>query len=141
MAISIGFDDQSPEVGDLAGPRLAPPAYDTIARDEELSGDGPWRNWPGPPMIMPAGLLPDGTRFGGNEMENARRICGQRVKSLAEAEATVSAYFVQQRRLRREAGLTQARRTSDGVVDTPETAAAILALHAAETARRGPETA
>lgn len=141
MAISIRFDGGSRPLDVDAEQPLAPPDYSLIARDSELQGEGPFVNWPGPPLIMPAGLLPDGTPMTSDECDNATRICGVAVRRGVEADAVVRAYQRQQRYLRRQAGLTTARLTAEGYVDTPETAAAILALHREEIARRAAQGA
>jgi hypothetical protein len=92
---------------------------------------------PGPALIMPAGLLPDGRPHSRDELDNATRICGQRVTNDAVADAVVVAYWRQQDALRKRAGLPLARReTGRGLVDLPETLDAIRRLHLEERARR-----
>ena len=92
--------------------------------------------WPGPPMIMPAGLLPDGTTRPRDSVETARRICGREIRPAAEAEAYFNAYDRQQDALRERAGLPQPVLGPNGLEDTPETIEAIKRLHAEERARR-----
>lgn len=111
--------------------------YTTVA-SEGLAGCGPWRNWPGPPLIMPGGLLPDGQPHSKDDMDNARRIMGRPVRSAGEADYVVSAYRVQQSHLREELGLPRPERMppSFELEDAPDTLVAIVRLHARERARR-----
>ncbi|GAY08242.1 hypothetical protein [Pseudonocardia sp. N23] len=92
--------------------------------------------WPGPAMIMPAGLLPDGRPYSRDERDNASRICGEVVTSGVEADAVVRAYDRQQDALRDRAGLPYAVRGANGLEDLPETLHAIERLHRKERARR-----
>jgi hypothetical protein len=92
--------------------------------------------WPGPPMIMPAGLLPDGTSRPRDSVETARRICGREIRPAAEAEAYFDAYTRQQHALRARAGLPRPRRGAKGLEDLPETLRAIEQMHREEQGRR-----
>lgn len=112
------------------------PDYSTVAKDHELAGPGPHRNWPGPPLVMPAGLLPDGQPYSGDDMDNARRIEGVVPRNEVEGDACVWAYMRQQNRLRKEAGIERARRDATGLHDTPEAYAAIVEIHQQERERR-----
>jgi hypothetical protein len=112
------------------------PDYTTVAREADLVGSGPYRNWPGPPLVMPAGLLPDGKPHSRDEMENARRIEGVRPRNEVEADACVRAYWRQQNLLRREADIPRGYRDATGHHDTPEALAAIVELHRQERERR-----
>ncbi|MFE2754003.1 hypothetical protein ACFXGA_18595 [Actinosynnema sp. NPDC059335] len=112
------------------------PDYTTVAREADLVGGGPFRDWPGPPMIMPAGLLPDGRPWGNSDMDNAERIEGVRPRNPAEAEGCVIAYNRQQRLLREEAGIDPAFRVRGVLKDTPAAYEAIVQLHLAERERR-----
>jgi hypothetical protein len=114
------------------------PDYTTIADEATLAGGSPYRDWPGPPLIMPGELLPDGKPMGSNEMENARRITGVKPRTEQEADACVVAYWNQQNLLREELGLPRAKRlppTYD-LQDTPETLAKIVEIHRRERVRR-----
>ncbi|HEY0689410.1 MAG TPA: hypothetical protein VGD71_10240 [Kribbella sp.] len=114
------------------------PDYSTIAAEADLAGSSPFRDWPGPPLVMPAGLLPDGKPPGSNEMDNSLRIEGVRPRSEAEANACVWAYWGQQNLLRDELGLPHPTRRAPSYKqqDTPETLAAIAELHQQERERR-----
>lgn len=114
------------------------PDYSTIAAEADLVGDSPFRDWPGPPMVMPAGLLPDGLPRTGDDMDNATRIQGVRPRNEVEAEGCVIAYGQQQNLLRDELGLPRPTRRPPTykVQDTAETLAAIEAIHQAEKQRR-----
>jgi hypothetical protein len=112
------------------------PDYSTVADEADLVGGSPFRNWPGPPIIMPAGLLPDGKPFGRDERENSFRIEGVRPRNGAEAEACVIAYNRQQDLLREEAGIDLAFRTRAGLQDTPSAYEAIVEIHRRERERR-----
>jgi hypothetical protein len=112
------------------------PDYTTVAKDAELEGGGPFYNWPGPPVVMPAGLLPDGKPWGGDDMENSFRIEGVRPRNSAEADACVRAYLRQQDLLRNQAGIELEFRVRGGLRDTPEAYAAIIEVHRRERARR-----
>lgn len=92
--------------------------------------------WPGPAMIMPAGLLPDGKPHSRDERDNASRICGEPVRSGVEADSVVRAYDRQQDALRARAGLPRPRRGRNGLEDLPETLRTIEQLHREERARR-----
>ena len=115
------------------------PDYASIPSDGDLPWDAAERDlvWPGPAMIMPAGLLPDGRPYSRDERDNATRICGEVVTSGVEAEAVVRAYDRQQDALRSRAGLPWAVRGARGKLeDTPETLRAIEQLHREELVRR-----
>jgi hypothetical protein len=114
------------------------PDYASIPSDADLPWDAAERDlvWPGPVMIMPAGLLPDGKPYSRDERDNASRICGEVVTSGVEAEAVVRAYDRQQEALRDQAGLPQATRGANGLEDLPKTLRAIERLHREERARR-----
>jgi hypothetical protein len=121
-----------------------PPDYASIPADADLPGDETERRWvwPGPAMVMPAGLLPDGKPHSCDDRDNAERISGVRPRTMAEADACVLAYWRQQATLRAAAGLPPARRdTSSGHwVEAPETVAAIRELHRQEHERRRMQT-
>lgn len=116
------------------------PDYASIPSDADLPMDEAARTlvWPGPAMIMPAGLLPDGKPPSGSDFDNGERICGpgQRPRNNAEADAVWWAYRRQQNALRAQAGLPRAVRGPNGLEDTPATIEAIKRLHAEERARR-----
>jgi hypothetical protein len=76
-----------------APPAWVEPDYTTIANEATLAGGSPYRDWPGPPLVMPGELLPDGKPMGSNEMENARRIAGVKPRTDQEADAYVVAYW------------------------------------------------
>lgn len=122
-----GLVDESPWVE---------PDYTTVAKDHELEGPGPFRNWPGPPIIMPAGLLPDGKPWGRDEMRNSFRIEGVWPRNEVEADACVQAYNRQQRFLRKEAGIERPYRDRTGLHDAPEAHTAIVEIHRREKERR-----
>ncbi len=146
------FDPDDPDdfLTQLAHGRSQPPAepaspwvepdYASIPGDGNLPLDETERTlvWPGPAMIMPAGLLPDGKPASYNERENASRICGENVRNGAEADAVVRAYDRQQNALRARAGLPQpiSRAPRWDLEDAPETIELIKRLHAEERARR-----
>lgn len=93
--------------------------------------------WPGPAMLMPAGLLPDGRPQSSNEADNAERVTGVRPRNAAEADAYVLAYLRQQSALRAAAGLAPAQRDgTDRWAEEPYAMAAIRELHRQERARR-----
>ncbi|AEA28932.1 hypothetical protein Psed_6861 (plasmid) [Pseudonocardia dioxanivorans CB1190] len=114
------------------------PDYASIPSDADLPWDADERDlvWPGPAMIMPAGLLPDGRPYSRDERDNASRICGEVVTSGVEADAVVRAYDRQQKALRDRAGLPWAVRGANGLEDLPETLQAIAQLHREERVRR-----
>jgi hypothetical protein len=119
--------------------RWVEPDYASIPNDADLPLDEDERRlvWPGPAVIMPAGLLPDGKPHGRNELDNAERICGERPRNGAEADAVVRAYKRQQRALRARAGLPRPEWGPSGKLeDTPDTLAAIERLHREERSRR-----
>ena len=129
----------SPDAGTdiAAGDSLwVEPDYSTVAREADLAGGGPFRNWPGPPVVMPAGLLPDGMPWSRDDMDNSRRIEGVRPRNPAEADACVNAYMRQQDFLREEAGIDLEFRTRNGLQDTPAAYEAIVELHRRERERR-----
>lgn len=115
------------------------PDYASIPGDADIPMAEAERRlvWPGPAMVMPNGLLPDGKPCSYNEMDNAARICGERVRNGAEADFVVKEYRRQQHALRKRVGLPRAMLGPHGLEDTPETLAAIEELHRAERARRG----
>lgn len=137
LAQLVDGRDTSQESADIVEPWVAPD-YASIPGDADVPLDEDERTlvWPGPPMIMPAGLLPDGRSYGRDERANASRICGEPVTSGVEADVTVRAYMRQQRALRLAAGLAIARRINGKLEDSPETLEAIRELHRAEQARR-----
>jgi hypothetical protein len=114
------------------------PDYASIPHDKDLPANEDERRlvWPGPALIMPAGLLPDGKPHSYDERDNAERICGVRPRTGAEADVVVWAYMGQQNALREAAGLARARRAHGKLEDTPETLAAIVEIHEQERARR-----
>jgi hypothetical protein len=114
------------------------PDYTAVAKESELSGTGPFHNWPGPPLVMPAGLLPDGKPWGGDDLDNSYRIEGVRPRNSVEADGCVQAYQRQQDLLRKELGLPRPRRLPPTFKsqDTPETLAVIAEVHRRERARR-----
>ncbi|GAY10338.1 hypothetical protein [Pseudonocardia sp. N23] len=114
------------------------PDYASIPSDGELPWDQEARDlvWPGPAMIMPAGLLPDGKPYSRDERDNASRICGEVVTRGVEADAVVRAYQRQQHALRARAGLPRALRGENGLEDLPETLRTIEQMHRDERARR-----
>jgi hypothetical protein len=118
----------------------AEPDYTSIPGDADLPMDKAELQlvWPGPALIMPAGLLPDGQPYSGDTRDNASRICGVEVRNSAEADAVVWAYWGQQNALRNQAGLPRPRRTAPRfeLEDLPETLKAIEQLHREERARR-----
>jgi hypothetical protein len=145
------FDPNDPD--DYLARRYAPPAdaadtpaspwvepdYASIPSDAELPADEDELRlvWPGPAMIMSAGLLPDGKPPAGSELDTAARICGERPRNAAEADAVWWAFLRQQRALRDAAGLPRPTRGKNGKLeDAPETLAAIERLHREERMRR-----
>lgn len=115
------------------------PDYRSIPADHELPLDQDEVElvWPGPALVMPAGLLPDGKPPRGSDIDNGERITGKRPTSGAAADVLWNAWVRQQNALRDKAGLPRPRRGADGEErDTPETLAAIAALHEAERERQ-----
>lgn len=117
------------------------PDYRSIPADHELplDEDQVALVWPGPALVMPAGLLPDGkpTDPRESEAEYAERITGKGPYTSREADVIWNAWMRQQRALRKQASLPRPHRADDGKLqDTPETLAAIAALHEAERERR-----
>lgn len=115
------------------------PDYGSIPGEGDLPADRDQLElvWPGPAMVMAAGLLPDGAPPGGSDWDNAARITGMQPRSGAEADGLVKAYSAQQNALRDAAGLPRAiRRWPRKIEDTPETLAAIESLHMEEHIRR-----
>lgn len=115
------------------------PDYMSIPAEVDLPDDEAQRRlvWPGPAVLMPAGLLPDGQPHSASDLDNAERIAGRRPRNTAEADGLVVAYFRQQSALRAAAGLAPARRDRSGhLVETPAALAAIRELHRQERARR-----
>lgn len=127
-----------PERGVQPNSPWVAPDYTTIPGDANIPMNEAHRTlvWPGPAIIMPAGLLPDGQPAGRSDVDNAERICGVRPRNNAEADAVWWAYRRQQNALRAQAGLPRPVRGPNGLEDTPETITAIRQLHAAERARR-----
>lgn len=130
---------RSPQAPEPESPWVEPD-YASIPGDADIPDDEAERTlvWPGPAMIMPAGLLPDGKPPGRNDFDNGERIGGpgQRPRNNAEADAVWWAYRRQQNALRARAGLPRPVRGPNGLEDTPETIEAIKRLHAEERARR-----
>ncbi|MDN5854039.1 MAG: hypothetical protein L0K86_14565 [Actinomycetia bacterium] len=92
---------------------------------------------PGPPMLMPADLLPDGRPWAGDMFDVAERITGVRPRNTGDAETVVRRYWVQQTALREAAGIPQPRQDSSGrYVEDPQSLAAIRELHRRERQRR-----
>ena len=111
----------------------------SIPAEADLPDDEAQRRlvWPGPAVLMPAGLLPDGQPHSASDLDNAERITGRRPRNTAEADGVVVAYFRQQSALRAAAGLGPARRDRSGhLVETPAALAAIRERHRQERARR-----
>lgn len=137
--------DQATGSGAELDARWVAPDYASIPGDDTVMPGGyeGWTLvWPGPALIMPAGLLPDGLPHGPSDMGNAERIRGLRPRHFVEADEWVIAYVRQQNALRRAAGLPLPTRQAPtfNLIDTPETLAAIAAIHAAERARRRERT-
>lgn len=139
-------NDRLAQVARGRGPAAEPespwvvPDYASIPGDADIPTDETERNlvWPGPAMIMPAGLLPDGKPPGRSDFDNGERISGPgtRPRNNGEADAVWWAYRRQQNALRAQAGLPRPVRGPKGLEDTPETAEAIKRLHAEERVRR-----
>ncbi|MFI5614120.1 hypothetical protein [Amycolatopsis sp. NPDC051903] len=131
--------DRAAALAEPASP-WAEPYYAGIPADGDLPLDETERTlvWPGPAMIMPADLLPDGKPPSSSDFDNAERIrgLGRRPRDDAEADAVWRAYERQQNALRARAGLPQPVRGPHGPEDTPETVGAIKKLHAEERAWR-----
>lgn len=115
------------------------PDYGSIPSAADLPADPEQVRlvWPGPAMVMPGDLLPDGEPPGRDDRVNAQRITGRERVTGREADDLVGAYQSQQNALRAAAGLPRARRRGRRLEDTPETLAAIVALHEQEDERRG----
>jgi len=130
---------RSDQAGDAESPWVAPD-YASIPSDADLpmSEEERCLVWPGPAMIMPAGLLPDGKPADGSDFDNGERIGGpgQRPRNNAEADAVWWAYRRQQNALRARAGLPRPRRGANGLEDLPETLRAIEQMHREEQGRR-----
>lgn len=125
----------SVDSGDLP---LVSPDYASIPDDAHIPEDPDERRlvWPGPALVMPAGLLPDGKPYGPDEMENASRIEGKPVRHPDHADASVRAYMKQQNRLRKLHGIPRAVRDENGLHDPPGALEQILRLHELERQRR-----
>jgi len=132
------FAEQQPAPAAETTSPWVEPDYASIPSDGELPWDQEARDlvWPGPAMIMPAGLLPDGKPYSRDERDNASRICGEVVTRGVEADAVVRAYDRQQDALRDRAGLPRPHWGEKSLEDTPETLRAIEQLHRDERARR-----
>lgn len=141
-------DDPDDYLAQLAAGRAAPaspetspwvePDYASIPGDAEVPLNEEERRlvWPGPAMIMPGDLLPDGKPPGRSDVDNGERISGERPRNNAEADAVWWAYRRQQNALRARAGLPRPVRGPNGLEDAPETIEAIKQLHREERARR-----
>ncbi|MFC9250615.1 hypothetical protein [Amycolatopsis thailandensis] len=115
------------------------PDYSMIPGDADVPSDDDERYevWPGPAMVMPNGLLPDGTAPTRDIIENAYRIQRVRYADQDDADVIIGEYWRQQGRLRDCLGLPRARRDATGKPrDTPETLQRIVELHEAERRRR-----
>lgn len=128
MAITIRYPGDSTGDGSSS---WAAPDYSTIRPDADMVGGEDYPDWPGPPLVMPAGLLPDGLPYSNDDRDNATRICGVPVRSEVEADNVILAYWAQQAGLRDDAGIDPAYRDDQGLQDTPAARAAIIALHQA----------
>jgi hypothetical protein len=125
------------------------PAYISVlgAADLAESPQELMRLQPGPAMLMPAGMLPDGQPTSGDMLDIAERITGSRPRDAFVAETIFRGYLVQQTALREDAGIPRPRRDSSGrYVEESESLAAIRELHRLERQRRRlaetpPETA
>ncbi len=127
------------ETSDVAESPWVEPDYASIPDDANvpLAEEDRELVWPGPAMIMPAGVLPDGKPYSRDDRDNASRICGEPVRSGAEADAVVRAYDRQQDALRQRGRIPLAHRGARGKLeDTLETTELIKQLHAEEQARR-----
>lgn len=120
-------------------PWLVEPDYQAIPGDADLpDGDELYLVWPGPALVLPAGILPDGHPYGRDELDNAERIQGVRPSNAVEADAVVRAFMRQQRTLRRQLGLPRAQRVPPHYQqqDTADTLRLIEQLHRREAERR-----
>lgn len=126
---------------DADAPWVAPD-YSTIPDDGHLPSDPDelYLVWPGPAMVMPGNLLPDGSAPTRDVVENATRIRGVRPSTFDDADFLIGEYWRQQGRMRDHLGIPRARREwRDGraqVVDTPDALQRITELHHAEQRRR-----
>jgi len=118
------------------------PDYSAIPDDAHIPSDEDERYlvWPGPPMVMPGDLLPDGTAPTRDLIENAYRIQHVRYARDDDADYIYGEYRRQQHHLRTRLGIPLAgREWRDGkaqVIDPPGALERIKELHAAERRRR-----
>ena len=128
----------APSAVDVEESPWVAPDYSSIPGDADIPSDQHERRlvWPGPALVMPAGLLPDGKPYSRNEWDNAERINGTRPLNDAEADAVVVAYMLQQNALRESLGIPRARRSGGKHEDPPEALEMIRRLHEQERRRR-----